>query len=556
MAELAEPGPRASRLALRVLAPWLLHPASRSSRLPILALPHPPLKVDPMPRTQRPARSRRAAVTLTPDSEITQSKALVWLLAHPGDTLVEPRFFQSPELAALAGAIVELGDGAQVEAIVEAATARAPHGSDLRASLAMAMAFGDIDERELLNAVRELRALWASRAYAVGEIGPDDLHRYAEPAGAAAGSEVIFVRASEVTPRPIRWLWPGYFPFGKVTLLAGRPKTAKSALLCDLAARVSRGLAMPYADKSSARRGRVVLCMAEDDPEDMIAPRLRAAGADLGMVDIVRCVRTTRGERGLDIARDIAALEQRCKGGEVSLIVFDPVMSFIGADTDTNNDASTRYALWPIKSLAERYGIAVVFNHHQRKDSGDDLQAAAMGSTAFTGVPRATFAVVRDPQDRERKLLICTGLNVGPEPPTLAYSVRSSEGTETYGAPFIAWDDAPLDLDESGYRQLVRQQAARDDSTERNKATEFLDRVLRDGPVASARLEELAKADGIKPRTLDRARKERGCVTRKRSDGTWETALPPAAREDARGATGTVGDPEPVSSARTPPSAT
>jgi putative DNA primase/helicase len=486
-----------------------------------------------MSRPQRPARSRRSAVTLPHDSEVTQSKALVWLLMRPGDTLVESRFFQSPELRALAEAIVELGDGAQAEAIIEAATKRAPNGADIRYALSLASSFGDMEERELRKAVRELRSLWASRAYAVGEIGPDDLHRYAEATSGVGDAEVVIVRASEVEPRPIRWLWPGYIPLGKVTLLAGRPKTAKSAMLCDLAARVSKGSPMPYADRSSARRGRVVLCMAEDDPEDMIAPRLRAAGADLDMVDIVRCVRSARGERGLDIARDIAALEQRCKGGEVVLIVFDPIMSFIGADTDTNNDASTRYALWPIKSLAERHGVAVVFNHHQRKDSGDDLQAAAMGSTAFTGVPRATFAVVRDPEDRERKLLICTGLNVGPEPPTLAYSVRSSDAAASHGAPFIAWDEKPLDLDESGYRRLVRQQATRDDHSERSRATDFLDRTLRDGPVASARLEELANADGIKPRTLDRARKERGCITRKRSDGTWETALPPVAAPTA-----------------------
>jgi hypothetical protein len=282
---------------------------------------------------------------------------------------------------------------------------------------------------------------------------------------------------------------------------------------------------MPYADHATAIRGRVILCMAEDDPEDMILPRLKAAGADLGMIDIVRCVRTEHGERGLDIARDIASLDNRCKTGEVVLIVFDPINSFIGADTDTNNDASTRYALWPIKSLAERHGIAVVFNHHQRKDSGDDLQAAAMGSTAFTGVPRATFAVCHDPGNKERKLLICTGLNVGPEPQTLAYSVRTSDAID---APFIAWDARPLDLDERGYRRLVREEAARDSGSELTKATDFLNRVLAAGPMSSSTLKELAEGEGIADRTLDRARKELGCTRKHRPDGTWATGLPGA----------------------------
>lgn len=484
-----------------------------------------------MPRTHRPARSRRDAVTLPPDSEITQYKALAWLLRRPGDPLVEARFFQSPEHRAIAEAAIDLGEGAQAEAIVEAAANRGPARESVESALDTAIAFDKnrdgttIDDRELAKAVRELRSLWAARAYAVGEISLRDLNRYTLLDDGIDDTRLVVVRASEITERPIRWLWPGYIPLGKVTLLAGRPKTAKSTLLCDLAARVSRGHPMPYADRASARRGRVVLCMAEDDPEDMTVPRLRAAGADLDMIDIVRCVRSDRGDRGLDIARDIAALDDRCKSGEVVLIVLDPIMSFIGADTDTNNDASTRYALWPIKSLAERYGVAVVFNHHQRKDSGDDLQAAAMGSTAFTGVPRATFAVCHDPSDKERKLIICTGMNVGPEPMTLAFAVRSSEVAD---ASIIAWADKPLDLDERGYRQLVREQASRDAGSELTKAIDFLDRILGPGPMASKTLEGFARGEAIAERTLDRARKELGCTRKKLADGTWMVGLPGA----------------------------
>jgi putative DNA primase/helicase len=480
-----------------------------------------------MSRNSRPARSRRDSVTLPPESEITQSKALAWLLRHPDDTLVEPRFFQSLELGALAAAAVDLGAGAQAEAVVEAAAARGharetvESALDIALSLATGRSGDPVADDELLKAVRELRVHWASAALRLGEIGPDDLHRYSAPATGRHDTELVFVRASEVTPKPIQWLWPGYIPQGKITLFAGRPKTAKSAMAVDITARVSRGLPMPYADKSSAKLGRVIICMAEDDPEDMIVPRLIAAGADLDMIDIFRFARTPHGERGLDIARDIAALEQMCRHSEVVLIVIDPVMSFIGADTDTNSDSGVRYALWPIKSLAERLGVAVIFNSHQRKGSGDDLQAAAMGSTAFTGVPRATFAICHDPRDRDRKLMISTGMNVGAEPRTLGYSVRTSDAVDAFGAPFVAWDKDPHDLDERGYRQLIREQAARDAGSELTKATDFLDEALASGPVSSKSLVELAVGQGISERTLDRARKERGCVRKKQDDGWW-----------------------------------
>lgn len=491
-----------------------------------------------MPRPPRPAPSRRDAVTLPPGSEITQSKALMHLIRRPGDGLVEPRFFQSPELRALAEAVVDLGDGAQAEAIVEAAARRAPLGADITGAFTLATVFGDIDDREISKAVRELRSHWATGAYRVGEITLAELNRYTVLDDERP--EVVFLRADAVEVKPIRWLWPGYIPRGKVTLVAGRPKTAKSAMLCDLAARVSRGAPMPYADSASATRARVIMCMAEDDAADMVVPRLIAAGADLGMIDILDCVRDARGERGLDIARDIAGLEQRCASGEVGLIIFDPVMSFIGADTDTNNDASTRYALSPIKKLAEAHGIAVVLNSHQRKDSGDDLQAAAMGSTAFTGIPRATFAVCHDPQDKDRKLLISTGMNVAKEPMTLAYSVRSSDAAGAHGAPTLTWAERPLDLDERGYRSLVREQAARDSGSELTKATDFLDRALASGPMASKTLADLARGEGISDRTLDRARKELDIARKKLPDGTWMSGLP-GAFDPAPSTKGTAG---------------
>ena len=483
-----------------------------------------------MSRKQRPARSRRDAVTLPPDSEITQAKALVWLLRNPDDGTVEARFFSSRELGAIAEAVVEVGPGGQAEAIIAAAVSRGVPERDIGGAWELAKAHEDVADAELAKAVRELRRLWASRAHLVGEITADDLVRYVTlDDDLDDDGELVTVTADRVEIKPIRWLWPNYVPRGKITLLAGRPKAGKSVMLIDLAARVSRGLPMPYADQSSAVRGRVILCMAEDDPEDMVAPRLKAAGADMSMVEIVRCVRTSRGERGLDIAQDIALIERLCEAGDVALIVIDPIMSFIGAKTDTNSANSISYALMPLKSLAERLGIAVILNSHTRKGASDDLQDMIMGSTAFAGVPRSLLGLLPDPRDRARRLLMSLGTNIAEKTPTLAYTVRSSNGVGTFDAPFVAWEDRPVhDLDRDEYQRLVREEAARSAGSEITKATDFLDRVLGPGPMASASLERLAAGEGISARTLKRARAERECATKRLGDGTWMVGLPGA----------------------------
>ena len=39
------------------------------------------------------------------------------------------------------------------------------------------------------------------------------------------------IKASEIEPREVKWLWYPYIPFGKVTLLQGDPGDGKSKLI-------------------------------------------------------------------------------------------------------------------------------------------------------------------------------------------------------------------------------------------------------------------------------------------------------------------------------------
>ena len=145
-----------------------------------------------MPKNHRPARTRRDAVTLPPDSEITQAKALVWLLRHSDDARVEPRFFASRELRALAEAAVEIGPGGQVEAIVRAAKNRGISESDLDATFNIVQSFQDTADAEVAKAIRELRALWATSAYQIGEITLAELNRYTILDDGNGDAEIVY----------------------------------------------------------------------------------------------------------------------------------------------------------------------------------------------------------------------------------------------------------------------------------------------------------------------------------------------------------------------------
>ena len=58
-----------------------------------------------------------------------------------------------------------------------------------------------------------------------------------------SNTKLEIIKASEITPKEVRWLWYPYIPFGKVTLLQGDPGDGKCKLMLSLAALLSKGAA-------------------------------------------------------------------------------------------------------------------------------------------------------------------------------------------------------------------------------------------------------------------------------------------------------------------------
>ena len=57
------------------------------------------------------------------------------------------------------------------------------------------------------------------------------------------------VKASDIEPKEVKWLWYPYIPFGKVTLLQGDPGDGKSKFMLSLAALLSKGDTLPFSDE-------------------------------------------------------------------------------------------------------------------------------------------------------------------------------------------------------------------------------------------------------------------------------------------------------------------
>jgi len=126
-------------------------------------------------------------------------------------------------------------------------------------------------------------------------------------------SEAVFKRMSEIKSEPVRWLWDGRIPLGKVTLLEGEPGIGKSTLALDFAARVSRGTPLPLSREAEVGPSNVLIFSGDDDLGDTVRPRLEAAQADLARIYAV--------DREIDEG-DLATLKP-------ALIVLDTLSSYI-----------------------------------------------------------------------------------------------------------------------------------------------------------------------------------------------------------------------------------
>ena len=67
----------------------------------------------------------------------------------------------------------------------------------------------------------------------------------------ARAPEIEGVCAATVTTKPVKWLWPGRTPKGKLTLFDGDPDLGKSVVTIDIAARKSTG--RPFPDGAPGR---------------------------------------------------------------------------------------------------------------------------------------------------------------------------------------------------------------------------------------------------------------------------------------------------------------
>jgi putative DNA primase/helicase len=305
---------------------------------------------------------------------------------------------------------------------------------------------------------------------------------------------------SDIAAKPLRWLWPGRIPLGKLTLLIGDPGLGKSVLTVDVASRVTRSASFP--DGATCESGSIIFLSAEDDAADTIRPRLDAAGATVSRVHILEAVHVTLtngslAEKPFNLETDIAALEGVLREHpDVRLIVIDPISAYLGG-VDSHSNAEVRGILAPLAALAARFGVAVLCVTHLRKSAGAAIYRA-ISSIAFAAAARAVWAVAPDPEDGDRRLLLAVKQNLSASAGGLAFRIEAQNNM-----PRLAWEPGAVAL---AANEVLGNVDTQQDQSERREAKEWLKDFLADGPVAVKKIQADAKAAGHSWITVRRAK--------------------------------------------------
>lgn len=360
----------------------------------------------------------------------------------------------------------------------------------------------------------------------------NDLHRHAgatavraciEAAQRVQSSEplpVVYRRLSDVQAQPIRWLWPGRFARGKVSMIAGNPGLGKSQVTASLASVVTTGGRWPV-DVERCEVGSVIFLSAEDDAADTIKPRLLAAGADTSRCYTLDAVtdRDSDGSasiRSFNLQSDLdrlAALLERI--GDVALVVIDPISAYLGG-TDSHKNAEVRAVLAPLSELAARYGVAVVCVSHLNKAGGNEALMRVTGSLAFVAAARAAYVVTRDKDDSQLRLFLPLKNNIGNDQAGLAFKVESHDIEGGIQTSRVIWESEPVMVTAD---EAMRPADSDEEHGLRDEIADWLQDLLYPGRMKSQEVQSKAKQSGFAWRTVQRTAKETGVVIKREGFG-------------------------------------
>ena len=189
---------------------------------------------------------------------------------------------------------------------------------------------------------------------------------------------------------PVAWTVTGLLPTG-LSILAGKPKVGKSFLALHLGLAVASGGYALGSREYSAPQGNVIALLLEDT-DRRLQERLTKLQQGQPQPDALHIsIRWPRGGEALE------ALDEWCKEIKPRLVIVDTLQQVRALSRGRNANAyeSDYLAISGLKQLADKYDMALLVLHHQRKMGCEDIYDSVSGTLGITGAADTTFILQR-----------------------------------------------------------------------------------------------------------------------------------------------------------------
>ena len=317
------------------------------------------------------------------------------------------------------------------------------------------------------------------------------------------------IKASEIEPKEVKWLWYPYIPFGKVTLLQGDPGDGKSKLMLSIAALLSKGEPIPFTETEENEPMTIIYQTTEDDADDTVVPRFNSADGNGENLIFIK-----EDEKTLSFGDN--RIREAIEKYNAKLLILDPLSSYIGENCSMNNANETRAEFNHLIAVAKDTGCAIVIIAHMNKMKDNNPLYRTNGSIDIAGAARSILAITRTPNKEApaERYLVQVKSNLAPTGSAILFEVAES------GVNFVSELEMTA---EEAFSSLAPKMGR--PSEKELKAKEFILEMLKDGEMLANDCEAKLEEAGFKKSTIKKAKKKAGVVSHKKGF-LWYWSLP------------------------------
>ena len=347
------------------------------------------------------------------------------------------------------------------------------------------------------------------------------------PRGVENDGGVILIQASNVTPRPIKWIMKDWLAKNEFHILGGAGGTGKTTLALSIASIITNGGVFPNGERCFTS-GNILIWSGEDTIERTLVPRLIASGADLTKCFFITEYSEYGGKkRAFNPITDFPKLDEEIiKICNVELLIVDPIVTSIKGRMNDANDV--RKGLQPFLDFTDKHGCAVIgITHFGKGTQGRDITERIIGSQAFTAVARVVWATASN--ESGDRVLVHPKNNLGSVKGGFLYECEMTELPDEIEASKIVWkgkiDGNAKDI--LGQYETMPEESQGDQNALR-EAMAFLNQILQFEDLPAKEVYKQAEDAGISKATIKRAKKLLGIKAIKNGmNGGWSWSLFP-----------------------------